>query len=295
MNTRFALVTMFGLVAACGGVEGFEDDVELETESAGLIGGSAASASQWPSTIYLSTGCTAARVSSRSILTAAHCVMLKGDDTLYPFARYEYWDGQTISFTNSKTLDGSQIWYSATVRGVRIHPAFLAACDPHCHFDVSLNEPHAPDVAIILTEEVLPEQIPAAYISTNVVSAGDQVTIMGYGCERSVWLGGGTRRLKYEVTAARSSDHDDLRQGYIHTWGLEDASTEASLCPGDSGGPVYRGTSYTKIVGVNAFYLFDDRDSGVSSTNLHTRIGSGNPHRVTDWLRNILPSTRFVD
>jgi hypothetical protein len=289
---RSVLVSLF-LGVACGGVEGVEDDFTDTTEQ-GLIGGSQASSDLWPSTIYLGTGCTAARVSTRSILTAAHCVMLKGDDTLYPYARYEYWEGQTIYFTNSRVLDGSATWYSATVRGIRIHPTFREACDPHCHFDVSLNEPHAPDVAIILTEEVLPAEIPAAYISTSVVSSGDQLTIMGYGCEQSVWKGGGGR-LKYEVTAARHIDHFDLKQNYIPTWGLEDAPSEASICPGDSGGPVYRGTSMTKIVGVNAFYLFDDRESGVSSTNLHTRLGLGGEHGVTDWLRQILPSIRFVN
>ena len=240
---RSVLASAMFLATACGGVEGFEGDATGTTEE-GLIGGSQAASDLWPSTIYLGTGCTAARVSSRSILTAAHCVMLKGDDALYPYPRPEYWDGRTIYFTNSKALDGSETWYSATVRGVQIHPTFRQACTPHCHFDVSLDEPHAPDVAVILTEEVLPAEIPAAYISTGLVSSGDQLTIMGYGCEQSVWRGGGGR-LKYEVTAARYIDHFDLKQSYIPTWGLEVAPKEASICPGDSGGPVYRGSSMT--------------------------------------------------
>jgi hypothetical protein len=289
---RFIIASSL-LLCACGGVEG---ELEVETVDLGLIGGSAAQPGQWDATLYLGSGCTAARVSTRSILTAAHCVLLRSGDTIYPMVRYGYWAGNTIQFTNSKTLDGSAVWHTRTVRRVYVHPRFLEACDPHCHQDVSLQEPHAPDVALIVLEEELPSTIPAAYISTNVVQTGDPLTIMGYGCERSVWLSdSNTHRLKYEVTAARNTDHFDLKQGYIHSYGLEDASSEASICPGDSGGPVYRGTSEARIVGVNAFYLFDDRDSGISSTNLHTRLGSGNPHHVEDWLRSLLPASRFVD
>ena len=55
--------------------------------------------------------------------------------------------------------------------------------------------------------------------------------------------------------------------------GAPDAGV-ASICPGDSGGPVYRddGTQ-TKIVGVNSYYDFAPSDTqGISFANWHTRL-----------------------
>jgi S1-C subfamily serine protease len=57
-------------------------------------------------------------------------------------------------------------------------------------------------------------------------------------------------------------------------------STSASICPGDSGGPVYK-ESNQSVIGINSQYIFSDK-SGVSYLNTHTRLSE-----VSDWIHSI--------
>ncbi len=76
-----ALVLLGAAMAALGGAacatplgEDASDGVADQANDA-LIGGKAASASQFPATVYLKSGCTATKVAPKRLLTAAHCVL----------------------------------------------------------------------------------------------------------------------------------------------------------------------------------------------------------------------------
>ena len=89
---------------------------------------------------------------------------------------------------------------------------------------------------------------------------------------------------------------------YIGTPGMTQDSNEASLCPGDSGGPLWRGMtgSVNRVVGVNAYYNFSD-NSNISYQNSHTRItgpqyviGDVRWPSVVEFLQQNIPANRFL-
>ena len=65
-------------------------------------------------------------------------------------------------------------------------------------------------------------------------------------------------------------------------------SVHASLCPGDSGGPLLtKVNDEWKIVGIAADYTFDGRyqDGAPTITNLHTRLDDQSFNNIGGWIR----------
>lgn len=93
---------------------------------------------------------------------------------------------------------------------------------------------------------------------------------------------GQTSVISQEFQLKKSDLMSKAREFNFFTKGQKFDPSAPSLCPGDSGGPVYNLDG--EIVGVNAQYTFKPKDpSGVSYTNLHTKISA-----VADWLQNII-------
>jgi hypothetical protein len=278
-------VVVATLLGGCGA------DEQPSTKQSSLIGGEEAKAGKFDATVYLwlnGTGCTGARVGPREILTAAHCVRSMADGS------WNIASNDWFALTNDKVLAGAS-WSWARVRSVRIHPAWATACASGCANNTSLQSPYPPDVALITSELLLPNHVPQAKIYWGPLPKSKLVTVVGYGCENGVDKGGSSRRLKFEETAAVKLSPSGLDAAYIGTQGQKTRSSEASLCPGDSGGPLYKGRSNTYIVGVNAYYRFKKGDeSGISTYNTHTRLGTKSPHDVTEWLMQFLPAGSVV-
>jgi hypothetical protein len=275
---------------------------ESTDDSLGLVGGKQAAASQFPATVRIAGGCTAARVGPRHLLIAAHCVQDHASNQL----RWDYQPGSVIEYTNAPKTDPATAYGQGTIAKTSVHPAWT---QHWTNWTVNvLGEEVPPDVAVIeLTQDLIGVQ--EASVDMRPVRLGETLTIMGYGCEAGVYghKDYTANKLKFQTTYALPASAT-LHEG-SHLWGAEDprferldasyvitpgggrSVAEASLCPGDSGGPVYRdeGTEKT-IVGVNAYYSFrptSDDPAGKSVTNWHTRLDDDSRFEVGRWLKGL--------
>jgi len=238
-------------------------------------------------------GCTVAKIGPRSMLTAAHCLFDLRRGT--PNALYQ--SGNLISLTYANPKDRTRSAQgSFVVRSARIHPSYrnspLVGCGKSCTWEEAFGTDIS-DVGVVTFAEDLPE-IPTARLQRSAPRLGSTVFITGDGCTAP----GGARGagflwhetrvipatyLDHEGSFARSSI-DTIDRGYVITPGMSaDYFTlkKASLCPGDSGGPLYA-EDKTTIVGINAYYTFKP-NGGPSAYNMHTRISSGG-RNTRDWI-----------
>jgi secreted trypsin-like serine protease len=281
--------------AACGapsdGVPADSDQVEDA-----LIGGKDGALAKFPSTVYLKGECTAAKIAPRRLLTAAHCVV----DPATVSIRYKV--GAKISVTREPAKGYAEL----VVAAINVHPAWLKACEASfCAASSITARLDAPDVALIDLATDLAD-VPVAAVDPVPLAAGDRVSVVGFGCTVGVLVPDvrDAATLKYALTrvvpAARAV-HDgsavlsgDLAQVagiYSMTAGPGSARARAGLCPGDSGGPLYKSRDGNLVVvGVNSNYTLapDAKDQvGLPMTNWHTRLDDASRHQVGTWLRSL--------
>jgi len=97
----------------------------------------------------------------------------------------------------------------------------------------------------------------------------------------------------------KMSDEQEAAMGasYLITPGHAQDEKSASLCLGDSGGPLYLADeSDPRVVGVNSNYSFktpeDESDlGGVSWADWHTRTSLGSGNGIGEWLRSLEANT----
>jgi hypothetical protein len=284
-------------------------DAVLDVDSEDLIGGKAATKGQFPSTIYVRGNCTAAKVGKTLILTAAHCVVDDGKQL-----RAMYQPGATLDVSAEVELDRyapSPVYRSLRVKATHVGPAWY---EPKTTHQV-LSEEAPPDVAIVEIDARDADQIAQiqeASIDLDPVTEGAPLVIMGYGCQKGVGVteSDSKARLKFDKTTAATPsilDHEgssvpwppltpfavNLIGQYAFTPGRNIGREDASLCPGDSGGPVYRDNGKADtIVGVNAYYSFTSSSNGVSRSNWHTRLDIRSRFDVGSWVASLGARTR---
>ena len=278
-------------LAACGGQEDEDPEVKaIATAEKGLIGGGQAGNGDWDSTLEIN-GCTAARVGPRHIITAAHCVQNRINGRGFHNVRDGFRPGDLLRITNSKTFVAGTFFFRQ-IASATMHPSWTQACTGGCPNNLATLWPYPPDIAVIRVTSDLPSGIPMAKIDARPIARNERMTILGYGCETSLNNPGTSvqRRLKFERLRSQTPLNSAMQHEYIASPGMSQNPSEASLCFGDSGGPVYRGWSRsgTKIVGINAYYTFTS-NSGVSFQNLHTDLSRDNPHDVVNWLLTQIP------
>lgn len=297
-------LTSLGVTSGC-----LDADAAATQQGQDLVGGTTSGAEQFPSTMLIRYNCTVSKVGPRHILTAAHCVQERGGTGI----KASFLPGASLQVSDLRSLErggGSADAYRwVTVESTTMNPDWLVGLEPD---EVQvLDWPHPPDVAVVVLDQASAEviaDIPEATVDLTRVADGDGVWIMGYGCESGVQgedpYPTGDKRLKVHRTVAQgwsvldhpgANIHADSQgpvyAGYVITPGQAQVSSGASLCPGDSGGPVVRADGeYRHIVGVNAYYSFlpyDEDPARISYTNWHTRLSETEPWWVGTWLQDL--------
>lgn len=297
------------LLAACADVADAVDPAEsqaLGRHDEALIGGSVASADHFRSTVGIGDVCTAAKVGHHLFLTAAHCVAVSRPSRVDPVPpNFPPNDGVATKWLPGAPLqinwgldasDAEQA--SFTIVATTIHPSWWE-CAP-CQQPILFNG--AADIALIeIAEDTA--FIPEATVDLSPVEIGTDLVKVGWGCEvrtnidaASVELGRYKREDSVSISASEIlHESSPITEGqvasiaaqYVVTAGRSQGEQLASLCLGDSGGPLYLPDGDDpRVVGVNSDYSFRDQ-SGVSWTDWHTRTSRGSLHDVARWLSDL--------
>ncbi len=279
---------------------------QSETSKLDLINGQAEPednlVSSFPATVSIYGNCTATKVGSRRFILAAHCVtqgLPSGIDATQLRANYQ--NGGTIYLSNDpnpKARTGSSPWKILTVETTYVHPDWGAGCADRSNCGYWDIERSGVDLALVDVKEDTAE-IPSALLDFRTIYEDEDVFVAGYGCENSAF-GGEQLRGRFSSKKIQTVSVQTVRDIYplesldafgfrnILTKGVTFDSNAASLCPGDSGGPLYgpkpsmtsQAPALDHLIGVNSYYLFTD-DSGKSTFNSHTRLAE-----AQDWLRS---------
>lgn len=224
----------------------------LPDASVQLDNGVVVEAADWPATLIATLDgsiCTASLIGPRALLTAAHCVDLgKQPGAAGPLAT-----GGTVVIQN-RTLD----------LACEMDPTYSSATKP------ARNTPRrSTDYALCtLSAPINVAQLRPESISTSALAVNNPVLLAGYGCTNIVIrTENGEEKLTYTEgdDKLRMGDErisfvgDRAGQEQVGVWAttLNDGR-EPTLCPGDSGGPVFQGATLAdqrrsrRVVAVNS-------------------------------------------
>jgi hypothetical protein len=275
-----------------------------------LIHGEPARRGQFPATVGINDDCTAAKVAPRLFLTAAHCVALgRPTHAMQAPENYPPNDGVRDDYLPGKML--SIYWGldandekkgTFVIARTSIHPSWWAC--PVC--SNAIVDGGGADIAVIELGEDTP-QIPEARVELTRISDGTPVVKVGWGCEERTNVDASELHLgRFKLASASTIPVSEIRPyedkmtdeqeaalgaSYLITAGHAKDVNSASLCLGDSGGPLYLpDESDPRIVGVNSNYSFkspvDDSDQGgVSWADWHTRTSLGSETGIGEWLK----------
>ena len=284
-------------VAGCASASPDADTTDAVGANNALIGGQPATVERFPSTVYLKTGCTATKVGERFLLTAAHCVLSTSSND----PKWKAGDPLGVSRVPANG------YRDLPVAAVHVHPDWLKGCaEAYCASSLVSTKLDAPDVAVIEFASDIGGGIPNAKIETTPLAPAADVIEIGFGCTEGVSkkdertdktllfadakLVDATHAV-HDGSGLANVDLPNIGANYALTDGPGRSAKKSGLCPGDSGGPLYRETKGALVVvGVNSNYTFlpEDQDEvGLPVSNWHTRLDDGSKHHVATWLKSV--------
>jgi secreted trypsin-like serine protease len=229
--------------------------------------------------------CTASKIGEDVIITAAHC--------------FDFHKTYSILFsTDSKNpnYEFSPLKISKVFR----HPSYKIDSDGESDFAQS-------DVAIVfIKSNAIFTELKTIDLDYKDVMPGTSVEIWGYGCQESMNKIDSYYPVKKSFTtkvepkesllniAGASGklyldNANDIFNFNFMTPGKAKSDNEASVCFGDSGGPVLQ---EGKIVGINVEGFLDDMNEkgesakGITYLNLHVRLSN-----IKNWIQETLKKT----
>jgi V8-like Glu-specific endopeptidase len=254
---------------------------------------------------YEAGGCTATKIGRFTFVTAAHCIKRSIPETsmVTMTMAHQRADGRyegaefnvglalhsSTGGTFDKTSQGGiapEYWVDrADIAVVRAYPSYSR--DPN-------------------NAEAFLDLIPVSPLDEDAVQPGETLTAVGYGCREGIYKGStslprrqfGTMRTITPAAAkgdfwlpanSKGVDFDKLAARYLFTAGKAMDADAVSLCPGDSGGPVFRKhNGVNHLAGVNAYYTVRSFSGGVAYSNWHTRVDRQSAGDVHTWIRSLL-------
>lgn len=297
MRALLATLLIPASIGLLAGACAAHDEDEATSGDGALIGGQVATPGQFPSNLYMKTGCTAAKVAPQKILTAAHCVF----DPAMASVRFPA--GSKIAVSRDPVNGFSE----HVVKEVHVHPSWVSACEAtYCAASAVTALMDAADIAIVEFEDDI-EGVPAVEIDTTPLEPKTKVVILGFGCTKGVLVRDDRPNptLAYATgeiapptlldhpgsPVKTDAQHEVAAGNYVLTYGPASYRQQAGICPGDSGGPLYRDENGVMvIVGVNSNYTFfpDQQDQlGLPVSNWHTRLDGNSRQHIAQWLASV--------
>lgn len=228
------------------------------------------------------SACTATKIAPNLLLTAAHCF----DES-----------AEVVGFSTKQSNQDFKI-SQLKAEEIVLHPSYVALGNNNDY----TNSIKVQDIAIVKVS-MSPEfqTLPTREIDFSEIVPGEELSFYGYGCSKSVNdLEDYYPFRKVAQTDSLSMDclSDDqgvmtafyqeisslIYRNNVVTAGMRKKSDSASLCYGDSGGPLLKDG---KVVGINTLYTFNDittdgeSASGISYLNLHARLSM-----AKDWIQD---------
>lgn len=215
--------------------------------------------------------CTASLIGPNVILTAAHCLDTGGENLV-----------------TSVRMNKSKIGMSCSS-----HPAYANA-------PPSDGLRAEQDYALCLLEKEIKEIAYETIDLSNQIQVGNQVVMTGYGCtkvridrygELKYDQSEDVLRIGVETISAIDTSPITFEEGNMF-YTMSPANTEPTLCPGDSGGPVFvltlnanlRAATNRRVIGVNSAVSWYRKDLD-SETDFYSYFAPLNHLAFRDFLK----------
>jgi secreted trypsin-like serine protease len=235
-----------------------------------IIGGQESSISQFPWQVYVEggpfeengksffTACGGSILDSMHILTAAHCVDVKGTTNPHPPSAF------FVTTGDSDVSGPSPTTQLRGVVGIRTHPFYTPL--PNIKDDVAVLELSSP---LELSVESNAQAI--SLVPTGATPApGTALSISGYGKENGAEASEPNGKLYSTTLTAVSSDACREAVGVNSAVLLCAESASSSTCEGDSGGPLTEGSPAVQVGIVD----FGPKECPVGGLNGFTNVAA---------------------
>ena len=260
-NKEIQLVNLVRILMTLSLILGLSSCSEPETSRPNVVGGESFTKGQTaaavgllfrnspnPGTIQTTRTCTGTTLRPDIVLTAAHCL--------------DGYSEQKLSLALVVAADGTKLKAPA-IRGLRLHPSYVAADGAQSPFNLALLKLAAP-----LTSDAVSQ----ASVGFDKPEVGDAVLTIGAGCEVAEADGsckGPHSILKYlKGLATTVVSSPEAGVDFNDTWFFSRAS-DGFTADGDEGGPVFAkdGT----IIGINTYR------KGLTASRLPAYLWLGHP------------------